>query len=192
MAGNVAQSQPPYETAIGPSRYHAVLVALHWASAVLIFASLASGMLWLNETPNSSPDKIPQLGVHMAFGLLILLLVIAQLAARLLAARPAPATAGNVWLDRLALLTHYSLYAAVVLMAVSGIATALAAGLPEILFGGSDRALPETFYIYAPRIAHGLLANVVIALILLHLLGVLYHYVVREDRLLRRMWFGRR
>ena len=51
-----------------PSRYHPALVALHWISAVLVLVALATGTFWLTATPNSSPDKIAQLTVHMTLG----------------------------------------------------------------------------------------------------------------------------
>jgi cytochrome b561 len=177
---------------IKPLRHHPAVVALHWSSALLILVAIASGVIWLRETPNSSPDKIVQLRAHVVLGVAILALTVAQLAARVLAARPARATAGNALLDRLALVTHYGLYAAVIVMALSGIATAALSDLPPILFGDAGAPLPRTFDDLAPRKVHGVVAKVVIGLVSLHLLGALYHQVLRRDGLLRRMWFGRR
>jgi hypothetical protein len=36
------------------------------------------------------------------------------------------------------------------------------------------------------------LSRMLMALIALHILGALYHTLLRKDGLLRRMWFGRR
>jgi cytochrome b561 len=175
-----------------PSRHHPALVALHWSSAMLVLAAIASGMIWLRETPNSSPDKIVQLRVHIILGITILELTVAQFAARALASRPARATTGIVLFDRLAVVTHLGLYAAVIVMALSGIATAALTDLLPILFGGSGVPLPQTFDELLPRKAHGVAAKIIIGLVSLHLLGALYHQVFRKDALLRRMWFGRR
>src|SRR5262245_57659982 len=173
------------------SRYHPMLVALHWVSAVLILVALATGAIWLKVTPNSSPDKIPQLAAHMALGVAILVLTVGRLVVRNITALPERATAGHVLLDRLAVATHYGLYAAIILMAISGIVTAAMASLPAFVFRASNSPLPESFSDLPPRIAHGLLAQAIVALILLHLLGTLYHHLFRKDPLLRRMWFGR-
>jgi cytochrome b561 len=83
------------------------------------------------------------------------------------------------------------LYLLLLLMAASGIATAVQAGLPGIVFGGSGALLPESFGIYRPRVAHGVIAKLLLALAVLHVLAALYHQFVRKDNLLSRMWFGR-
>ena len=71
----------------------------------------------LASMDNSEPRKIVVLRWHMA-------------GVRLSTARPAPA-------NRLAPVVHDGFYVLVVLMAGTGFATALAAGLPEIVFAGS-------------------------------------------------------
>jgi cytochrome b561 len=76
-------------------------------------------------------------------------------------------------------------------MAASGIATAVQAGLPGIVFGGSGAPLPESFGIYRPRVVHGVIAKLLVALAAVHVLAALYHQFVRKDSLLSRMWFGR-
>jgi len=173
------------------ARYHPVLIVLHWLLAALILFSLAMGMLWLSEIPNASLDKLFALRGHMAAGIAILVLMLVRLAVRLGTRRPAPATIGNALLDRLAALVHYAFYAVVVLMAASGIALAVQAGLPDIVFFGSGAPLPESFGAFTPRKAHGLLARLLLALVALHVLAALYHQVVRRDRLLGRMGVGR-
>src|SRR5215475_7551304 len=55
-----------------PSRYHPVLVALHWALALLVIAALALGTLIMAKMPNSDPMKIEALRSHLAGGVLIL------------------------------------------------------------------------------------------------------------------------
>lgn len=177
-----------------PLRYHPVLVSLHWLLAIMIFFSLGMGMFVLTTIPNAAPDKLFALQGHMIAiaGVVILLLMLIRIAARLLTNTPDPASTGNALLDRLAVVTHGTLYLLVLLMAVSGIATAVQAGLPAIVLGGSGAPLPDSFSIYPPRIAHGIVAKLLLALVLLHVLAALYHQLVRRDRLLSRMWFGKR
>ena len=47
------------------SRYHPLLVTLHWVLAILIIAALIIGSFWLAAMPNSDPQKIVVLRVHM-------------------------------------------------------------------------------------------------------------------------------
>ena len=74
------------------TRYHPVLVTLHWALAILIIGALSVGFFWLAAMPNSDPQKIGILRLHMAGGILILALMVVRLVVRMLTSRPAPAT----------------------------------------------------------------------------------------------------
>ncbi len=174
------------------SRYHPLLVALHWLMALMISVSLVVGFLVLAETSNIDPGKIAVLRVHMAVGMAILALMLLRFVVRMRSRRPPEATTGNAKLDRAAPLTHYGFYLVVVFVTLSGFTTAIVAGLPAIVFGGSGEPLPPDFDVFLPKAAHAFWAWVLLALIALHLLAALYHQFVRKDGLLARMSFGRR
>lgn len=178
--------------ALPPSRYHPLLVFMHWGLALFIGAALFLGMVVLKHTPNSSPEKIHAFRAHISGGLAILVLMIARFAVRSSTAKPARATAGHAALDRLARISHYGFYVLVFLMVATGLTTAILAGLFPIVFGSSGAPLPESFSIYPTRVLHGYIADTLIALIGLHVSAVVYHQFIRRDRLLGRMWFGRR
>lgn len=175
-----------------PARYHPVLVALHWFLAAFIALALALGMFVLKAIPNASPDKVEALRAHMVGGGLIFLLMIARLVLRIRSARPDPASTGVPLLDRFARMSHVAFYGLVAGMVGTGLATALLAGLPAIVFGDSGAALPDSFYVFPTRVIHGLIAKLLITLIAVHATAALYHQFVRRDHLLERMWFGRR
>ena len=175
-----------------PSRYHPALVALHWFLAAFIVLALVLGMFVLKTIPNSSPDKIEALRAHMIGGAAILALMSARFVIRLLSARPEPATIGSPILDRIARISHIAFYGLVAGMVATGLATAVLAGLPDIVFGASGAPLPESFMVFPTRVIHGVLAKLLATLIVVHASAALYHHVIRRDRLLARMWFGRR
>jgi cytochrome b561 len=172
------------------SRYHPLLVALHWILAVLIIAALALGALVMVKMPNTDPMKLEALRSHMIGGTLILVLMLVRLVVRIRTEHPAPPSTGMRVLDRLAWVSHRMLYAAVIGMAVSGLIMALQTGLPGILFGGST--LPADFWVYPIRSVHYVISRVLMAVITLHIVGALYHTLLLRDGLLRRMFFGRR
>jgi cytochrome b561 len=174
------------------SRYHSLLVVLHWGFAGLIIAWLGLGFFGLAPTPNADPRKIDALLLHMAGGMLILALMVIRFVVRLRTARPAAAKTGHARLDRIAPISHYGFYVLIVAMAGTGYATAILAGLPEIVFAGSGGPLPPSFLAYPTRVAHGTIATLLVGFILLHVLAALYHQLVRKDRLFRRMGFGHR
>ncbi len=174
------------------SRYHPLLVMLHWLLAVLIVAMLFAGFFLLAPMPNTDAQKIGILLVHMSIGMLILALMAVRLIVRMRTSRPLRATTGNVLLERIATVTHYGFYVLVLFMVGTGYTTAILAGLNRSVFQGSGEPLPASFAIYPTFAAHGYLALLLAAFILLHALAALYHQFARGDRLLRRMWFGRR
>jgi cytochrome b561 len=173
------------------SRYHPLLVALHWVLAFLITAALALGALVMVHIPNSDPLKLEALRSHMAGGVVILLLMLVRLFVRARTAHPATASTGNAALDRLARASHRMFYGAVLVMAGSGIVMALQTGLPAVLLAG-DGTLPADFWDYPARTVHYGASRVLIGLIALHVAGALYHTLILRDGLLRRMFFGRR
>jgi cytochrome b561 len=162
------------------TRYHPLLVTLHWLLAFLIIAALLAGFFLLARMPNSDPQKIRVLLVHMAAGMTILALMVVRFIVRMLTSR------------RIAPVTHYGFYVLVLLMVGTGYATAILAGLNRIVFQGSGEPLPENFAVYPTFIAHGYIALFLAGFVVLHVLAALYHQFVRRDGLFRRMWFGRR
>ncbi|MGB0847522.1 MAG: cytochrome b [Thiolinea sp.] len=173
-------------------RYHPFLVMLHWLLAVLLIAALFMGSNVLSEIPNSDPEKLFSLRMHMSIGAIILVLTLIRLVVRLKSKKPPHADIGNALLNKLGVLAHYVLYLLVILMAASGIAISVLAGLPDIVFGGSGAALPTSFDAFPPRAMHGIIAKLLMLTIIAHVLAALYHQFVRKDSLLSRMWFGER
>jgi len=110
---------------------------------------------------------------------------------RMRTSRPAAATTGHPLLDRIAPISHYGSYVLVLLIVGTGFATAIPAGLGEIVFGPSGAPLPPTLMIYPTFVAHVFSATLLVGFIVLHVLGAFYHQFVRNDGLFRRMFFGR-
>ncbi|MEE9376055.1 MAG: cytochrome b/b6 domain-containing protein [Rhizobiaceae bacterium] len=172
------------------TRYHPLLVALHWLLAIMIVLALVMGHFVLAELPNSDPEKLFSLKMHMGTGIAILVLMLIRLVVRLRKERPEPANIGNSTLNRLGSLTHLLLYLVVFITAISGIGISFLAGLPDIVFFGSGAPLPVNFDDLLPRFVHGLVTKLLALLILMHVGAFIYHQFVRKDGLLSRMWFG--
>jgi len=173
-------------------RYHPVLVTLHWLMALLIVLALAAGGLFLANMPPDSPDKVQGLAGHMAIGMTIGLLLLVRLAVRLTTLHPADASTGNDLLDRIGRWTHWAFYVLVAGMVLTGLAMAFGAGLFPIVYGGTADTLPPGLQDIPARVGHGLIATALAALSALHVAAALFHQFLLRDRLLSRMWFGRR
>jgi cytochrome b561 len=173
------------------SRYHPLLVLLHWVLAVSSGAALFFGAVILAHIPNSDPYKIKGLRVHMSVGALILALTLVRLVVRQVTAHPPKTTTGSALLDPIAGIAHPLLYAVIIAEASMGLALAYQSGLASVVFAHKG-GVPADLWSYWPRKAHYLLSRFLMALIALHVCGALYHTFILKDGLLRRIWFGKR
>lgn len=181
----------PPRSVVSVSRYHPVLVALHWALAFLIIAALALGALKMAPMTNTNPAKLEALRAHMTGGILILILMSVRLIVRRLTLIPPQAKTGTSLLDRLGRFSHTAFYGIVIAMTLSGLIMAVQTGVIRLVAGGHP-PIPHDFWVFPIRRVHYVISRVLMGLIALHLAGVLYHTFIRRDHLLRRMGFGKR
>lgn len=172
-----------------PKRYHPAHAALHWLIALLVFMMLGVGKFVMPGIPTDDPQKPMMLQTHAYIGGTIAVLLILRLLLRFTARRPAPADAGNAFLNFLAKAVHFLLYLLLIGMVLSGLGLFQMANLPAVFSGAEP--YPQNFFDYLPRMGHGLTSWLLLALVLLHLGAALYHQFVRRDHLLARMWFGK-
>lgn len=144
------------------------------------------------DLANTDPQKMTGLTGHMVWGMIVGVLLIIRLVVRFRSQKPPKADAGNALLNIGAQVAHWGLYIAAFAMVASGLGAALSAGLFGITFGGNGEPIPTELAQLAPRVAHGVIAKLMLALILLHIAGWAYHQFVLRDKLISRMWFGKR
>ena len=168
-------------------RYTPVAVALHWLIALLVVC------LWIvGATMEDYPDSIKwtAYGLHKATGILVLTLTLVRLAWRATHRPPALPESLPKWQKTASALTHYGLYALLVLMPLSGWAFSSAAGYPVSVYGlftlpnlvEKDKELTEFFYE-----THELLANGLLLFVAVHTVAALVHHYYHKDNVLRRM-----
>lgn len=168
--------------------YGAIAVLIHWVTVLLIITLLATGFrLGMTDNPVS---KTAILRVHIPAGGAVFLLTLMRLIWwRFFDQKPKSLPMPN-WQGRSARAVHVVFYIVILAMAFSGFATIAISGVAPIIFGQTDKALPD-FWNYSPRLPHGIGARLLIGLITLHVFAALYHQFVVKDGLLRRMWFRR-
>lgn len=169
-----------------PTRYGAVAIAIHWTSALGIVATFGLGLMAAGTTDAAA--EVTLIRGHIVLGSLVLILTLLRIGWWLWGdRRPAP-VAGQPRLQQLAAsIVHYGLYAIILLMASSGIMTLVLSGaMPSIIAG---TALPD-FSEIVPRLAHGIMSKLLLALLVAHIGAALFHQFFRRDRLLGRMGLG--
>ena len=168
-------------------RYGAMIVAIHWFTAVLIIILLASGFRATNAVDAATKAAI--LRVHIPIAIAVFALTVGRLVWWWgFDRKPIPIGGSPRWQVLSAQAVHLAFYAIILGMIASGVGMMALSGAAPAIFGGSG-TLPD-FWSYRPRIPHGIGARVLLALLILHIGAALYHQFVRRDGLIRRMWFG--
>lgn len=141
-----------------------------------------------------SPLRIVGFSWHKWLGITVLFLVIIRLLWR--ATHPAPKLDLKmpIWQEKVMALTHVALYLLMFAIPLVGWLMSSAKGYTVNYFGlfdlpdlvGKDKALGHQL-----KEVHELLANVLVALVGLHVLAALKHQFIDKDGLLGRMSFSR-
>lgn len=165
-------------------RYGTVSRIFHWGMGVLIlwqllkiFDRVAEGEHWVGQT------LVPW---HISIGSLLLLLVVLRIiwAGSQRHNRPVqdPATA------RLVKIGHFLLYAAMLLLPITGALTMVGNGYGWSPFGLQLVAEgPEIPWMAAVGSLHSPIAWILLIMILAHIAIALFHHFVKKDGVLRRM-----
>ncbi|MBG6147788.1 cytochrome b561 [Labrenzia sp. EL_142] len=172
-----------------PTSYGSVAVSIHWITAILIVALLASGFRAASLDATSAKAGI--LAAHASMGITVLLLTLLRIAWWVFVdKKPIDQTNSPAWQAITAKSVHILLYVVVLGMVASGIGMLALSGAGEIVFGGSEASLPD-FWNYKPRVPHGIGARALLVLLALHVGAAFYHQFIKKDGSFRRMWFGR-
>jgi cytochrome b561 len=144
---------------------------LHWSIAVLVLVQFATGWTWGNFERGTDP-RFYLFRTHLISGYAILALALIRVLWRSVHGFRALPDGMSPPTALIARGTHLLLYGAILVQPIIGIVVTTA-------FGKSLGRLPNTVHIT--------LAYVIFGLVVLHILGALWHHFVRRDGLLHRM-----
>jgi cytochrome b561 len=164
----------------------------HWTLGILIIGMIAYGY-WMNHWA-PRPDRFFYRSIHADIGYIIILLTALRLIWRAINPTPAQPAGTPRWERALAHLNHGLLYLGTLIVAFLGWAHSGAHKPDYSSFFGLFRVPQftsenrEATGLYEDR--HILMAYALLALILIHLLAALWHYLIKRDRVLMRMVSG--
>jgi len=176
-----------------PPTYHAAAKALHWLTALAVFALLGIG-LWMTGLPIGL-QKLQVYNWHKWIGLLVLALTVARLFWRWRHPPPPLPDAVSRWERALAPAGHWALLFLLLAMPVSGWLMSSAAGVGVSWFGVlplPNPVSPNPDLFERLLTVHFVLSRCLIVIVALHIAAVFHHDVLRRDGIFRRMWPLRR
>lgn len=170
------------------AHYSCVSKILHWLVALLVTLVLCFSF-FLPEVPK--PYQPTAYMIHKSIGLTILVLVFIRIFWMWRRGRPALPITVAFWEKMLSRLVQYSMYIALICMAMSGWIMSVAANRTPTFFGLFQVSLPiSPNEILAKQMnqIHVTLVWVLIGLIVLHIVGALKHYLIDKDSVLESMF----
>jgi cytochrome b561 len=172
-----------------PARWNALMIALHWLTAGLIFELIAHGWLMVHAGL-SAATAFDLYQWHKSLGFTVLALTAIRLLARSVFASPPPSS--TPWEGRLAAVVQGLLYLATIAAVLAGWLVVSTSPLPIPtrffnLFVVPDIAGPDAALFKGASLAHELAAWSIACLVALHVAGALKHHFIDRDDVLIRM-----
>ncbi len=167
-----------------PSRYSKATILLHWLAALLIIGMIIVGQMMEDM---QGPEKLQLLDLHRKIGLLTGAVFLARLVFFFLHARPEADPAWPPLQAKFAKLIHLLLYVLPIAMVASGMAAMMGFGLAEYVDSGDYAGYAASVEGATPLIAHGIGAKLLVASVVLHVVGAIYHQAIKRDGIMSRM-----
>jgi cytochrome b561 len=162
---------------------------LHWLTVTLLVIQYAVG--WLMPDVHRNMPTVGLVGWHLSIGTAIILLVVIRLVWHWIKPSPPPLQTVSPLLQKLGRATHSLLYILLVAFPLMGWVNASAHNLPLTLFGliplPSLAPDSKTSLLHAFGELHSPFTWVLLAVVVLHVMGALYHHLIVKDETLRRM-----
>lgn len=181
-----------------PATYGSVARSLHWLTALLILSNIPLAYLAEN-LPRSSDADVARVAMvyslHKTIGLAALIAALLRILWAVTQPNPAPLHPDRRVETFLAAAVHWSLYAAILIMPVTGwLYHAASAGFAPIWwpFGQTLPFVPKSDTLAAQfRALHGWSSKLLILSLIAHIAGALKHALIDRDGTLARMISGR-
>jgi len=170
-----------------PSAHGPTAIALHWLVAHLFAVAFVLGQIM--EEMSRGSGKLAVMGWHLLIGGVIFALLLPRLVARIRAGWPRY-EGGAPWERSAAHWVHIGLYAMMAAIPLTGFIAATSGPATIPLPGGFELSplLSSRMLHGAMEETHEFLVSALIAIVGLHIAGVLWHKYVRRDGAAGRMW----
>jgi cytochrome b561 len=165
-------------------KYGKGTIIIHWVSLLLILILIPSGFIM--AATKSGEAKILLLRMHVLIGDIIFILTFLRVWYFFKYKRPSKLETGSLMHNKLIVWIENSFYAILLLLSVSGILTVILGGLGQAIKTGDYVLLPNKLEL-PPLTGHQVLAKLLMALIIAHVLGVVNHYIKLKENTLKRI-----
>jgi len=170
---------------------------LHWVTAAVILFMLGYG-IYMTKFITDIFEKIGPYQTHKSWGFIAFILIVIRIIWRIShRIRPSLPEAKHAWERPAVHITHAALYILMLIMPLSGWLMSSASllqdvyGVKNMVFGLFE--MPDPFQPGSETLTdlfkevHQIASKLLIAVIITHILGVIYHATIRKDEVLKMM-----
>ena len=164
-------------------KYSKATIATHWLTALLILILFPLGKYMERIEPS---EKMGLITVHAILGIIVFVLTIVRTRSFFKNERPTDLETGSKFNNKLTVWIHNVFYIVLFVLSISGIAVMLLGGYAEALQSNGPELIKNRSEI-APMKVHGITSLIIMILLVLHVLGVLKHYIFTKENTLKRI-----
>lgn len=166
------------------STYSKRAIWIHWLSALLILATIPTGLA-MSET-EASPTKLLLYQLHFVIGMLVFFLAIFHVYVYFQDERPEKVDTGNAFRNKFVEILHRVLTILIFILTITGVASLFTTPIWEAVQTGDETLLSKSYPSLAVSMHH-LQGIIFMFLCILHIGGVMLHRFSRGKGILHRM-----
>jgi cytochrome b561 len=157
---------------------------IHWITALLIIILFPLGK-YMDEIPIA--EKLGLIQIHAILGTVVLLLTLFRIYLFFKAPRPADLKTGSKINDLIAVWNHNALYLFLLGASISGIITLLIGGYRGAIVNNDPTLVKPHSEIFSLE-GHEIFVLLIVLFFVLHVLGVIKHYILTKENTLKRIF----
>ena len=164
-------------------KYSKATIATHWLTALLILILFPLGKYMENI---ETSEKMGLITIHVILGIIVFVLTIVRTRSFFKHERPSNLETGSKFNNKLTVWIHNVFYIILFILSISGLAVMVLGGYAEALQSNAPELIKNRSEI-TPMKVHGITSFIMMVLLVLHILGVLKHYIFTKENTLKRI-----
>jgi cytochrome b561 len=164
-------------------KYNKGTIVIHWITAILIIILFPLGKYMSGIEP---VEKMGLLKVHIIFGIIVFVLTLIRSLLFFKKERPADLKTGSKFNNRLIVWIHNLFYILLFVISISGIGTLVTGGDMEAIQSNNFSLILSSSEI-SPLKPHGIFATIMMLLLVMHVFGVIKHFISKKENTLKRI-----
>lgn len=165
-------------------KYSWGVIIIHWLSAIMIFGLFALGLSLSGMEDNA--EKLKLIPIHATGGFVLFLLTAIRSIMYFKVKKPDNIKTGSKFNDKLAVWIHNAFYVLLLFIGISGIVTMEVGGYAMAL-DTQDLTHVIDIKLLPSLKLHAALAYLTMLLVVMHIVGVVKHYIFTKENTLKRI-----